>query len=119
MDERFRPGDFLFFQLEAGFALLRLIGVDRRDESTLWHISAYDDLFDSPESIEAAIVEPEMLNVAIPHAVLTDRAFNSTQVATIGNRSVTDVENKLIDRWRANPDRKISDRSIRLLLGFR
>jgi len=119
VDERFQPGDFLFFQLEAGFALLRLIGIDQRGENAVWHLTAYNDLFDSPESIETAIAKPEKLNIAIPHVALTDRAFNSTQVATVGNAPVTDAENQLISEWRADANREISDRSIRLLLGFR
>ncbi len=119
MDERFQPGDFLFFQLEAGFALLRLIGMDEQSAGTVWHLTAYNDLFDSPKSIETAITKPEKLKIAIPHVALTDRAFNSTQVATIGNAPVSDGENQLMSEWRADANREISDRSIRLLLGFR
>jgi len=119
MEKRFNPGDFLFFQLEAGFAIIRVIGIDLMDGDVIWHIVAYDDLFPDIDSIESAIENPELLSIAIPQIALTNRAFESTQVAEIGNVPVSDIESEILSKWRNDPDRPVSDRSIRLHLGLR
>jgi hypothetical protein len=56
----------------------------------------------------------QQLGVAIPHVALTNRAFESTQVAKVNNNPLTDDEMK-----RLNDDVEVSDRSVRLLLGLR
>lgn len=119
MEQRFQPGDFLFFQLEAGFALIRLLAIDEIEDQTIWHVAGFHDLFPDTSSIETTIVEPASLSVAIPHVALTTRAFESTPVAEIGNSPITEHEAKLIDNWWNSSAREISDRSIRLLLGLR
>ena len=119
MQHRFKPGDFLFFQLEAGFALIRLIEIELKGDETVWHVTAYNDLFPDVETIERAIAEPSSLSVSIPHVALTDRAFQSTQVSDIGNASVTQGELTTLNSWRDDPQHTISDRSIRLLTGLR
>lgn len=118
MEHRFKPGDFLFFQLEAGFALIRLLDIEEEDNDLVWHIVGYNDLFPDIESIERAVAQPESLTVSIPHIVLTNRAFESTQVADIGNSEMSDAEQGLIKEWRENSN-EVSDRSIRLHLGLR
>ena len=119
MEHRFKAGDFLFFQIESGFALIRLLGIDETTEGTTWHLSAYHDLFPDVVMIEQAVSEPGGLSVSIRHVVLSNRAFESTQVAGIGNSPITEVEHSLINVWRSDPDREISDFSIRLLTGLR
>jgi hypothetical protein len=119
MGQRFKPGDFLFFQLESGFALIRLLDVAPRDGDIVWHLAAFHDLFPDVEMIEQAISEPDRLSVSIPHVALTNRAFESTQVADIGNSPVTETEMRLIADWESEPERKVSDLSIRLLTGLR
>ena len=57
--------------------------------------------------------------VARPVQTLTNRAFESTQVARIANSSLTSEELAPLDKWRADPEGNISDRSIRLMLGLR
>lgn len=115
MSQSFRPGDFLVLQLEAGFAMLRLLAADD-DE---WHVTAYGDLFADVESAEAATATPDGLTVSLPHVALTARAFESTQVAKIAHHELRDHELAAFSEWRQDPDRKVSDRSIRLLLGLR
>lgn len=113
MSQIFQPGDFLVFQLEAGFALLRVLAVDE----DAWHLAAYGDLFADVESAETAIAELK-LDVDLDHVALTGRAFESTQVAKIANRPLTDDEIEPVEKWRAGGG-EVSDRSIRLILGLR
>jgi hypothetical protein len=115
MSQSFQSGDFLVFQLEAGFALLRFLGVDEE----AWHVAAYSDLFADVESVEAAANASENLNVSSPHIALTQRAFESTQVARIANCELKQNELFTLNKWRDDPNREIADRSIRLLLGLR
>jgi hypothetical protein len=115
MEQDLEPGDFLIFQLEAGFALLRLLAVD---EDKVWHLAAYAEFFPSIESAEEAIERGE-LKISVPHAALTQRAFESTQVARVANQPLTDGETGPLHAWRTGTSKDISDRSIRLLLGLR
>ena len=119
MSQNFQPGDFLIFQLESGFALLRLLAMDDADGARLWHIAAYGDFFADVESAETAAIDPKSLSTANPHIALTNRAFESTQVARISNLPLTDDELAPLVMWRNGPDREISDRSVRLMLGVR
>lgn len=115
MGQTFQPGDFLVFQLEAGFALLRVLAVD----AEAWHVAAYSDFFADVESAEAASNEPSNLTVNSAHLAITQRAFESTQVAKIANHELRSHELAGLDDWRRNPNRKVSNRSVRLLLGLR
>src|SRR5215207_3355514 len=119
MERRFKAGDFLFFQLEAGFALTRLLAVDQVGNDLVWHLTAFSDLFPDVETLETAVANGSNFAVSIPHVTLSNRTFESTQVAEIGNRTVTEKELKLVEKWRDDPDRTVSDRSIRLLTGLR
>ena len=119
MSQKFQPGDFLVFQLESGFALLRLLAVNEVNGETLWHIAAYGDFFADVETAEAAALDPATLTVANPHIALTSRAFESTQVARIANVRLTDGELAPLSQWSKDPDPEISDRSVRLMLGVR
>jgi hypothetical protein len=115
MEQDLTPGDFLIFQLEAGFALLRLLAVD---EENVWHVAAYADLFPSVESAEEAIAR-DSLTISEPHLAVTQRAFESTQVARVGNKPLESSQSLVLDAWREDPERNISDKSVRLLLGLR
>lgn len=118
MSQDYKAGDFLVFQIESGFGLLRVLDVEQRDGDTGWHIAAYRDLFMDVEMAEAAIAA-DSLTVEIPHAAMTDRAFESTQTAFIANTPVTESEKGLVDGWRSNSGNVPTDRSVRLLLGLR
>ncbi len=119
MSQNFQPGDFLVFQLESGFALLRLLAVDEADGAKTWHVAAYNDFFPDVESAETAGADPSRLTSSNPHLALTNRAFESTQVAKIANIPLTDAEKEALIEWRNDPDHEVSDRSVRLMLGFR
>ena len=71
------------------------------------------------DSADAAINAPGTLTVQNPHLALTNHAFESTQVAKMGNAPLADEDRHGLLEWRNDPDRKIHDRSIRLLLGLR
>jgi len=118
-DHSFAPGDFLIFQLEAGYGLLRVIDVESVDGDEVWHIAAYRDLFPDPELVEAALDQPSKLGIEVPHVALTNRAFQSTQVAKMGNQPLSENELTGYSAWRNSGDQKIFDRSIRLILGLR
>ena len=113
----FQPGDFLIFQLESGYALLRVLSVDENEG--VWHLAAYSDLFLDPDMAEAALANPESLTIDKPHVALTNRAFESTQMARMKNTALTDEEVAAYQSWRSSEGRHVSDRSIRLLLGLR
>lgn len=119
MSQKFLSGDFLVFQLEAGFALLRLLAVEGTGEDRTWHVAAYRDLFPDVETAEAASLGQNELVLSNPHIALTTRAFESTQVARISNLPLTDEEESPFKKWKSDADREAYDRSVRLMLGLR
>jgi len=119
MLQDFQAGDFLIFQLEAAFALLRVLDVAETDGEIVWHVAVYRDLFLDSETADTAIDNAENLVIEIPHAALTTRAFESTQVGKMRNVSLTGYELTSYEAWQDSSDRHISDRSVRLLLGLR
>jgi hypothetical protein len=115
----FNPGDFLIFQVESGFGLLRVLGVDEGDDRTVWHLLAYEEFFPSIEAAEAALAQPGSLHVNVPHMALTGRAFERTPAALLGNRPLTEEETKALTDWIENGDSEVSDRSALQMLGIR
>ena len=118
MNQRFAPGDYLIFQLESGFGLLRIIAIDDGEPKVVWHLMAYEELFPDPEAAEAALKHPESLQVRRAHMALTDRAFERTPAACLGNRPVNDVDLAAYREW-IKGDGTVSDRSALLMLGLR
>ena len=118
MSNPFNPGDDLIFQLESGFGLLRLLAVEGVGADATWHLLAYDEFFPDVESGEAALARDTPLPVRKPHMALTNRAFERTPAARLGNRPVTEDE---LGAYRdfLNSDRVVSDRSALLMLGIR
>lgn len=114
----FVPGDFLAFQLESGFGLIRVLAIGSDGGQTVWHVRGYSDLFLDIESAEAQALHGS-LSVAIDHVALTERAFESTQVSRLANQELTSDLVSLVQQWEKNPERTISDRSVRLHLGLR
>jgi hypothetical protein len=114
MPQEFEPGDFLVFQLEAGYGLLRVLGSEGEDGDKVWHLAAYRDLFLDVDSAEDA-ANKKQLTVELPHVVLTNRAFESTQVAKLTNAPLDGT----LSCWQADRSIQVQDRSIRLLLGLR
>ena len=113
----YNPGDDLIFQLESAFGLLRLLAVEGEGADTVWHLLAYDDFFPDVESAEYALAQ-RALPVRKAHMALTNRAFERTPVARLGNRPVTDDELVAYNDW-LNSERAVSDRSALLMLGIR
>ncbi|MEO5859483.1 MAG: hypothetical protein ABIR33_11095 [Pyrinomonadaceae bacterium] len=108
----FLPGDFLVFQIESGFGLIRVLAIEERGGKTVWHLRVFRDLFPEIDYAELALASPETLTAEIPHIALTDRAFESTPVSRLGNSPAVEFDPT---SW----DGEVSDRSVRLLLGFR
>ncbi len=119
MAHQFAPGDDLVFQLESGLGLLRILAIEGEGVDTVWHLLAYDEFFPDVESAERALSNPESLQIRNPHMALTDRAFERTPAARLGNRSVAESELTAFRDWERSPERKVSDRSALLLLGIR
>src|SRR5712692_5733075 len=122
MTQTFAPGDDLIFQLESGFGLVRVIAIDpdpidQRDSATVWHLLAHEELFPNVESAERALAEPSTLHVRNPHVALTDRAFERTPAARLGNRPVTDIERVAYLQW-TDRGGEVSDQSALLMLGI-
>jgi hypothetical protein len=119
MAQAFNPGDDLIFQLESGFGLLRVLAVEEREEfGTVWHLLAYEELFPDVETAEAALATEGALAVRKDHLALTDRAFERTPAARLGNRPVTEEELSPYRDW-AERGGEVSDRSALLMLGLR
>ena len=112
------PGDDLIFQLESGFGLLRVLAVQGEGADTVWHLLAYDEFFPDVESAELRLAQPTPLAVLKPHMALTNRAFERTPTAKLGNRPVNEDELVAYNEW-LNSDRVVSDRSALLMLGIR
>ena len=119
MSQNFQAGDYLIFQIESGYGLLRILAIDERDGEKVWHLAAYNELFFDIETADAALANPYTLTVNIPHVALTTRAFEATQTARMTNAALTEVELKPLEDWRRSDSKEVSDRSIRLLLGLR
>jgi hypothetical protein len=119
MSQAFVPGDDLIFQLESGFGLLRVLASEGQGAETVWHLLAYEDLFPDVESAEKSLLTPEQLSVRMPHMALTNRAFERTPAAKLGNRAVTQDELRHYQRWLESDDRQVHDRSALLMLGIR
>lgn len=118
MESPFAPGDDLIFQLESGFGLLRVIAIEEHETGRVWHLMAYEEFFVDPETAEAALRTPESLHVRRAHMALTERAFERTPAAKLGNRPVTESEQAAYQNWR-DSDGRVSDRSALLMLGVR
>jgi hypothetical protein len=114
----FIPGDDLIFQLESAFGLLRVLAVEGDGADTVWHLLAYDEFFPDIESAEKALAANSQLPVRKAHMALTNRAFERTPAARLGNRPVADDELVAYRRW-LESDRAVSDRSALLMLGIR
>lgn len=119
MSQTFAPGDDLIFQLESGYGLLRVLAVEHGESGTTWHLLAYEELFPDVEAAEAALAAPGSLHSRVAHMALTDRAFERTPAALLGNRPVMDEELKGYREWQASAERTVSDRSALLMLGIR
>ena len=119
MAHQFAPGDDLIFQLESGLGLLRVLAIEGEGAETVWHLLAYEEFFPSVEAAEAAISEPGALSIRNPHMAMTDRAFERTPAARLGNRPVNEEELTGYRQWQQSAEHKVSDRSALLLLGIR
>jgi hypothetical protein len=117
--QSFDPGDDLIFQLESGYGLLRVLAVEQHEDgAAVWHLLAYEELFPDVETAEAALAEPRKLHPRIAHMALTDRAFERTPAAKLGNRPVTEDELAPYRDW-VKKEGIVSDRSALLMLGLR
>ncbi len=119
MSQDFQAGDFLIFQIESAYGLLRILAIEETENGTVWHLAAYNEMFLDIETADAALENSSSLTVSCSHLAVTNRAFESTQVARMKNDSLSDDELKSLRDWEANPQRKVSDLSVRLLLGLR
>ena len=119
MSQDFKAGDFLIFQIESAYGLLRILAIEETESATVWHLAAYNEMFLDIDAADAALENPRNLTLSRPHLAVTNRAFESTQVARMKNEPLVEDELKVYQEWRENPDRKVSDTSVRLLLGLR
>lgn len=116
----FQAGDFLIFQIESGYGLMRILAIDDAGNGErIWHLRGYQELFLDVEFADMALANPEGLTVSNSHFVITQRAFESTQVARMLNYPLNDEEKQVVENWRNDPTAEISDRSARLMLGLR
>ena len=119
MSQNFQAGDFLIFQIESGYGLLRILAIDETETGTIWHLAAYNEMFLAIEMADAALEDYHTLTKSYQHLALTNRAFESTQVARMKNEPLSDAEIEHVAEWRKNEQSEVSDLSVRLLLGLR
>jgi hypothetical protein len=119
MSHQFAAGDDLVFQIESGLGLLRILAIEGEGAETVWHLLAYDEFFPDVESAEKALTHPDKLSIRKAHMALTDRAFERTPAARLGNRELKDDELVGYREWLQSDEHKVSDRSALLLLGVR
>ncbi len=118
--QNFTEGDFLVFQVESGFGLMRILAIRRGDNGeNIWHLSAFNELFLDVDFAEMALENPEGLSISNRHFVITQRAFDATQTARLSNRAVSEFERELVENWQTTPGAEPKDISARLLLGLR
>ena len=118
MASTFVPGDDLVFQIESGFGLLRVLGVDGGAAGAVWHVLVYEDFYPEVEAAEAALAAGGGMRARIPHLALTEHAFEKTPVARLGNRPVREDELEHLRLWRERGG-EVFDRSVLLMLGMR
>jgi hypothetical protein len=119
MPQPFAAGDDLVFQLESGFGILRVLAVEGEGPDTIWHVLAYEEFFPDVEAAEGALAQPHSLQVRNAHMALSDRAFERTPAAKLGNRAVNNEELEMYRQWQESAEHAVSDRSVLLLLGMR
>ena len=119
MSQNFQAGDYLIFQIESGYGLLRILAIDENGDETIWHLQAFNEMFLDIESADAALENAENLTVSISHVALTNRAFEATQVARMKNEPLAEKDLEPLVKWKHQPNAEVSDRSIRLMLGLR
>jgi hypothetical protein len=119
MAHLFSAGDDLIFQLESGYGLLRVLAIENEGADSVWHLRAYEELFPDVESAEKALGQPDSLTVRKGHMALTNRAFERTPAAKLGNRPVSEEEIATVARWRDSEEKAVHDRSALLMLGLR
>ena len=119
MSQNFQAGDFLIFQIESGYGLLRILAIDPIVDGVIWHLAAYNEMFLDTDSADAAIETYRNLTISYAHLALTNRAFESTQTARMKNVPLNPSELQPLEDWRASDIHTASDLSVRLLLGLR
>src|SRR5207237_5594134 len=105
MSQNFQAGDFLIFQIEAAYGLLRILAIDEDAGEKVFHLAAYNEMFLDIDSADAALTNPEALTISKAHMALTNRAFQSTQTARMSNLPLTEKELKPYFDWKASDER--------------
>lgn len=118
MSQNFKSGDFLIFQIESGFGLLKLIGITEDSEGPIWHLRAFYELFLDVDSADQALSQHPALTVSLSHVALTNRAFLATQVAIMKSSDLAEDELQSVENWRTSGESP-TDSPIRMLLGLR
>jgi hypothetical protein len=118
MDRGFEAGDFLIFQIESAFGLLRILAIDSSGPEHVWHLAAYNEMFLDIDAAEEAVREPSKLTLSYPHLAITNRAFESTQTSRLAHTDLTAPDLAPYEDWKLGR-RGVSDTSVRLLLGLR
>ena len=118
MAQQFSPGDYLVFQLESGFGLMRVLAVEQRGDETAWHLLVYEQFFPDIESAEAALAQSGGLHPRIAHMALTSRGFERSPTALLGNRTLTEDELQPYRAWIESAG-EVFDRSVFQMIGIR
>ncbi|HEV3469175.1 MAG TPA: hypothetical protein VG148_07630 [Pyrinomonadaceae bacterium] len=118
MSLEFAAGDDLVFQVESGFGLIRVLGVEGGAGGRVWHVLVYEEFYPDVEAAEAALGSGRELPARVPHVALTEHAFAKTPAARLGNRPVAAHELEPLRAWEQS-GRPVHDRSVLLMLGMR
>jgi hypothetical protein len=118
MPAQYSPGDFLVFQLESGFGVIRILGIDELSDGTVWHLMVFEDFFPDVQSAEEALVSASSMRPRLPHIAITDRAFERSPAAKVGSSPLTEDEINRHRDWLLK-GAPVSDRSVFQMLGMR
>ena len=83
------------------------------------HILEIEPQLTPAEAAEKAMAQPDSLHLSKNHLALTERAFERTPAARLGNAPITQAQLSTYRQWQADPERHVFDRSLLLLLGMR
>ena len=71
MSQKFQPGDYLIYQIESAYGLLRILAIEKTENDTIWHLAAYEEMFLEIDSADSALEIPAAFKKALMSSRLT------------------------------------------------
>ncbi len=55
MSQNFQAGDFLIFQIESAYGLLRILAIQETAGESIWHLAAYNEMVLDIDTADTAL----------------------------------------------------------------